>query len=472
MGEADRRTIRSGVAGVELMEAAGWAVANAIRSRFSPRRVVVLAGPGNNGGDGFVVARLLDRAGWPVRLALLGARHAHKGDAAIMAERWHGPIESLSLSALDGADLVVDALFGAGLSRPLEGKARAIVEAINRQGLACVAVDVPSGVEGDSGRILGAAPQAGLTVTFFRAKPGHHLRPGRDCVGELVVADIGIGEDVLAAIRPRGFANHPDLWSLPIPGPDSHKYKRGHALVVGGAAMTGAARLAARAARRVGAGMVTLASPASVAALYAGDQPGLIVHPMDSDTAIIALIKQRKISAAVIGPGLGTASEFKKRILSLLGLKLPMVLDADALTLFERDPKSLFAAIKGPVLLTPHEGEFRRLFPWSDDRLAAVRQAAKRSGAVVLLKGSDTVIAAPNGLALINEAPADLATAGSGDVLAGLACGLLAQGLDPLAAAGAASWLHAEAGRQAGAGLIAEDLVDYLPAILAKRRGA
>ncbi len=472
MGRADRAAIEGGVPGERLMEAAGRGVADAIVERWAPCPVVVLAGPGNNGGDGFVAARHLKAAGWPVRVALFGAVERLKGDAALNAGRWDGPLEPLSPGSLDGAALVVDALFGAGLARPLDGVPRAVVEALGERGSPVVAVDVPSGVDGDSGEIRGAAPEARLTVTFFRRKPGHLLLPGRVLCGEVLVVDIGIPDSVLDEIRPRTRENGPSLWAsrFPWPGPLDHKYRRGHTLVVGGAEMTGAGRLAARAALRIGAGLVTVAAPAEALAIYAASMAGLLTEPLGAPEDFGAVLERRRKTAYLIGPGNGVSGDTRDRALAALATGRPTVLDADALTVFEDDPPRLFEAIRGPVVLTPHEGEFRRIFPDlspADGRLARARAAAERAGAVVVFKGGDTVVAAPDGMAAINtNAPPELARAGTGDVLAGMTVGLLAQGMAPFDAARAAVWLHGEAARLFGPGLIAEDLPEQLPRVL------
>lgn len=471
MAGADAAAIAGGMPGLALMENAGAAVAREVRRRWPRQPVAILCGPGNNGGDGFVAARHLKEQGWPVRLALLGARDDLTGDAAANAARWTGAIAPLDATVFDGCGLVVDALFGAGLARPITGVAAAMIEAINARRLACVAVDMPSGVHGDTGEILGTAPRARVTVTFFRRKPGHVLYPGRALCGDTIVADIGIPEAVLADIGPKTFANAPALWHAQWPWPEAsaNKYSRGHAVIVGGAEMTGAARLAALGARRIGAGLVTLAVPASAFAVYAAGPPGTLVKPLagGGDRAFAAYIADARRNAMLVGPGAGVSALTKRRALAALKTGKAVVLDADALTAFAETPKALFKAIKGPCLLTPHEGEFRRLFPGSGDRLARARAAARKAGAVVLLKGPDTVVAAPDGRAAINEnAPAELATAGSGDVLAGLALGLMAQGMAPFEAACAAVWVHGAAAAVIGPGLIAEDLPDQIPAVL------
>ena len=482
---ADTAAAEHGVPGVALMENAGRAVAETVRAHHQPCPVVVLCGPGNNGGDGFVAARHLAAAGWSVRLALLGARDRLSGDAAHHAGLWDGAVEALDESAipglLGGAGLVIDALFGAGLSRPLEGAARAAVEAVNADGLPVAAVDVPSGVSGDSGALVGeVAVRAALTVTFLRKKPGHLLLPGRLLCGEVVVADIGIPETVLTGIAPQTFENGPALWSARYPWrrPDSHKYHFGHALILGGAVVTGAGRLAARAALRVGAGLVTVACTRETLPIYALSAPSVITAPVETEADYQALLADRRKNAVLLGPGNGVGPQTRGRALAALGAGKAVVLDADALTSFEARPSDLFEAIEGategPCVLTPHEGEFGRLFADRDgDKLARVRAAAALSGAVVLLKGADSVIAAPDGRAAINaNAPPELATAGTGDVLAGLIVGLLAQGMTSFDAACAAVWLHGETGAALGPGLIAEDLPEALPTVLRRLREA
>lgn len=307
MYRADALTIESGTPGEALMEAAGAAVTREISARWQTCPVVILCGPGNNGGDGFVIARLLDELGWPVRVGLLGNRDALHGDAAIMAGRWKGQVEPLSSGLLDGAGLVVDALFGAGLARPLEGTVRDLVEELGARSIPTVAVDVPSGVDGDTGGVLDTAAQAALTVTFFRRKPAHLMLPGRTLCGTVVVADIGINDAVLDEIEPTLFGNDPDVWlsRFPWPRSDGHKFDRGHAVVLGGARMTGAARLAARAARRVGAGLVSIACPNEVSSIYAASDPGTIVTALDGFGAFADLMADQRRNAVLIGPGGG-----------------------------------------------------------------------------------------------------------------------------------------------------------------------
>jgi len=469
MAEADRLTIASGVPGITVMENAGRAVADALSRRWSARPITVICGPGNNGGDGFVAARLLVERGWPVRLALLGTVAALRGDAAQAAARWQGAVAPLDLAALEGAALVVDGIFGAGLTRPVEGLAAAVIDAVNERQLPVVAVDVPSGVDGASGEVRGTASRAVLTVTFFRKKPGHLLLPGRDYCGETLLAQIGIPDTVLDKISPDAAANDPAWWlgGFPWPSLESHKYSRGHAVVAGGAVMTGAARLAARAAARLGAGLVTVAAAEAAFPIYASALTGVIVQPVKGLDDFRALLDDPRRNAALIGPGAGVGKETRDKALAIVGAGKRAVLDADALTSFSKNPDALFKAIRSPCVMTPHAGEFARLFDTAGSKLDQARRAARLSGAVILLKGADTVVAAPDGRATINEnAPPYLATAGSGDVLAGMVLGLLAQAMEPFAAAAAAVWIHGAAAYRFGPGLVSEDLLETVPPVL------
>lgn len=478
MAEADRLAAAAGVPSLTLMENAGRAVADAAAA-FNPRgHVVVLCGPGNNGGDGFAAAWCLKDRGCEVRVALLGARDRLKGDAAAMAARWKGGVAAASPKCLAGAGLIVDALFGAGLSRPLDGEARAIVEAANASGLPILAVDVPSGLSGDLGRPIegqgGVCVRATRTVTFFCKKPGHLLMPGRRFCGETTVADIGIPPSVLETIRPRTFENVPALWRrlYPWPKPEGHKYSRGHAVVVTGPAhATGAARLAARGALRVGAGLASVASPPGAVAVNAAHLTAIMVKPFDGAKGLSRLLSDKRLNAVAIGPGCGVGEGTQDLVAAVLGSGAASVLDADALTSFAENPSGLFGQLHERVVLTPHEGEFERLFPGllerGPTRLAAAREAARTARAILVLKGPDTVIAGPDGKAAINaNAPPWLATAGAGDVLSGFIAGLLAQHMPAFEAACAAVWLQGEAAARFGPGLIAEDLPEMLPAML------
>ena len=457
MARADAAALAAGMRTETLMEAAGRAVARAIRARFRPCRTLVLAGPGNNGGDGYVAARYLEHAGWPVAVAAL-APPSPSTAAAAAAARWNGPMVAFSAAEAARAGLVVDALFGAGLTRPL---APEIVDILRTVQAPLVAVDVPSGLDGATGQVLGHAPQAALTISFFRLKPGHLLLPGRALCGETLLADIGLPEALLEGIAPQCWRNYPSLWALPSLELSAHKYTRGHLTILAGANMPGAARLAASAARRLGAGLVTLhAENLELAAMLRADAPGQLV----SDATLDALLADARRKVWLAGPGLLPHEATRAAIRSVIDAGKILVADAGALMAAAEAPDLL----RGAAVITPHAGEFARLFgaPGAD-RLAATCTAAARLGAVVVLKGPDSIIAAPDGRVIINDnAPPSLATAGTGDILAGVIAALLAQGMTPFEAAAAAVWLHGVGAASGPPGLIAEDL----PALIAKAR--
>ena len=468
MTEADHAAVAAGIPGSQLMLNAGNAVVREIMRRWPPRAVTVLCGPGNNGGDGFVVAVALAQAGWPVRVALLGDRENLRGDARFHAARWSGGVEAVTPAAIDGAALVVDALFGSGLCRALDSPVVATLRAVAQRELPLVAVDVPSGVMGDTGESVGAAP-ATCTVTFARKKRGHALLPGRELCGDIVVADIGIPEAALESLSIDCWENDPALWRALLPRTKSsgNKYTRGHALLCGGYPMTGAARMAARAAARVGAGLTTIAVPDVAWSVYASALTSIMVQPLTPDGGLARLLSDSRYTALLIGPGAGVSDATRENALALLRTARPVLLDADAISVFASRAAELKQAIRGPCVMTPHEGEFARVFDIRGDKLSRARAAARQSGAIIVLKGADSVVAAPDGRAIINtNAPASLATAGSGDVLGGLILGLLAQGMDPYPAAAAGVWMHGAAAAAFGPGLLAEDLPDLVPAVL------
>jgi ADP-dependent NAD(P)H-hydrate dehydratase / NAD(P)H-hydrate epimerase len=468
MTEADRLAAAAGKSVFDLMESAGRAVAGEIARRWTPRPIAVLCGPGNNGGDGFVAALALSQSGWTVKLASLGAREELRGAALAHAKRWPGPVETLRPAAIEGAALVLDAIFGSGLNRPLDARVSETLALATQRCIPIIAVDVPSGVQGDSGAAQNAAA-AVCTVTFARKKPAHVLLPGRDLCGDVVVADIGIPDAVYGTLGIDTWENHPLQWlkEMPLPQFTANKYTRGHALVVGGYPMTGAARMAARAAARAGAGLTTIAVPEHSLPIYAAALTSIMVQPLTVEEDLDRLLGDSRYTACLIGPGAGVGGTTRARTLRILASGKAVLLDADAITTFAPHPEQLFEAIKGACVITPHEGEFKRLFSCDGDKLSRARTAARRSGAVIVLKGSDTVIAAPDGRAAINSnAPATLATAGSGDVLGGLILGLLAQGMEAFLAACAAAWMHGAAADAFGPGLLAEDLPDLIPAVL------
>jgi ADP-dependent NAD(P)H-hydrate dehydratase / NAD(P)H-hydrate epimerase len=479
MAQADRMAIAGGVPGTELMKRAGGAVAAAVASRHrAGSRVVVIAGPGNNGGDGFVAARLLAQRGFQVRLMLAGEFARLRGDAAIAAGQWTGPIEQAELSGFAEADAIIDALFGAGLDRAIEGSARSLIEGMNAQRAPVIAVDLPSGINGTSGAMMGSAVKAARTVTFFRKKPGHLLLPGRLYCGTVGVADIGIPDSVLGPIATKTFENTPELWlsHFPHPREAGHKYDRGHVVVASGPVWsTGAARLAARGALRTGAGLVTIASPREALAVNAAANLAVMVRPVDGAGELTNFLADRRLNAFAIGPGIGVGDATAEMVLAALSGERAVVLDADAITSFAGHPKDLARALlrrSNSTVLTPHEGEFSRYFGALEEktkigsRLERARLAAELTGAVIVFKGADTVVASPDGRAAIAaNAPPYLATAGSGDVLTGMVAALLAQGMPAFEAAAAAVWLHGEAAAAFGPGLISEDLPEVLPRI-------
>jgi len=455
---------RGGKTFFDLMQVAGGAVAKAVIQRFAPCRVLVLCGAGNNGGDGYVAAEALRKAGFAVRVGALAPVMAL--DAKRAAKAWQGMTLPLDDSLLDDTDLVVDALFGTGLTRPLEGTAAQVVRGLAARHLPVVCADMPSGIDGDTGRLLGLAPRAQVTVTFFRKKRGHALLPALGYCGETIVADTGMDATVLDEIAPRAAENDPALWEdlWPQPTREGHKYDRGHAVIFGGPLLTGASRLAARAAQRIGAGLVTLAAPREAWAVYAQAMESVMIAPYDTAVDAQKLLDDPKRNAVLIGPGFGTEEPRLAFVRDVLASGKPCVLDADALTLLARAPQNLSGLFHEKCVLTPHEGEFARLFGGAvdlkADKITRAGQAAALTGAVVLLKGADTVIAAPDGYVVVNiNAPPWLATGGAGDVLAGMIVGLLAAGMPPFAAACAAAFAHGAIATRHGPGLIAEDLV-------------
>ena len=492
------------VTGLELMERAGRGVVDAVFAMWpdlvqTAHRARVLCGPGNNGGDGYVVARLLREWGWLVDVVQFGDPAALPPDARTNHDRWLelGPVAPLASldHSLAGYDLAVDALFGTGLTRGLSGDLDAAVSVFASDhgpaGCRRVAVDLPSGLCSDSGRPLGPVAKCDLTVTFHTSKPGHYLGEGPNFCGRVQIADIGL------AARLRSFAAGPIAELVNKPGTNigkvnagaagkgsTHKYSHGHVLVLAGPpGRGGAARLAARGALRIGAGLVTLGCPAPALAENAAQLNAIMLREVDGPDDAAAILGDPRISAVALGPGLGVADAARALVGAVLKSERPAVLDADALTGFAEAPDRLFQKLHGDVVLTPHAGEFGRLFPDlleslkapphrgpAYSKLDAARAASARAGCTVLFKGADTVIAAPDGrcgvvAAVYDNAAPWLATAGSGDVLCGFIAGLLARGFEPFKAAATAAWLHVACARKFGPGLIAEDLPEMLPGV-------
>ena len=432
----------SGIAESQLIDNAGRAVAEEIVRRYGARKTVVLCGPGNNGKDGEVAARYLKQWGWPVEIS----------------------------NDVGKAELIIDALYGAGLNREFSNE---LAHKINSAGVPIISIDVPSGLDGNTGRPRGRCVKADLTITFFRKKPAHLLMPGRALCGEVVVADIGIPDTVLAEVNSQLWENTKP--ALPSFGNATHKFTRGHAVIISGPKLnTGASRLAASAALKIGAGLVTLAGNDDALLMQAAHVTAIMLAPIKSAMELSKLFTDKRMNAICIGPAAGISNQTRANVRAILGSGVAAVLDADALTSFAQNPTELFDLIheipNRAVIMTPHEGEFSRLFSdiegSQDAKHECALKAASRSGAIIILKGADTVIAHPDGRVTINtNAPPSLATAGSGDVLAGLVTGLLAQGMSAYSVACAAVWLHGEAANSHGPqGLTAETLLTFIGA--------
>ena len=467
MRAAEEDLFSKGTDSFDLMQRAGNAVAEFVHAKWPEGRIQVLCGPGGNGGDGFIAAAKLAKLWREVEVFCLVGKEALTGDAAKAAAEWDGEIKLLETALEAPHDIVLDALFGGGLSRPLDGIAAKLAE----RGGRVVSIDVPSGIDGESAKSLGPCFRAEGTITFAALRPAHVLLPGAAYCGGVFVADIGV------PVQTQLLENSPLLWgrNLPQPGQGSHKHARGHmAVVSGNAASTGAARLAGRAGLRAGAGLVTLLSPPDAVAVNASHLTAIMLKEVASAEQLRETIESA--STVILGPAAGINTGTRKNVECLLSTDAKAVLDADALTVFADDHDALYKQLRADDLITPHIGEFKRIFgdllETEVNKVEATRQAAQMAGCVVLLKGPDTVIAKPDGMAIVNtHATRWLATAGSGDVLAGIAGGLMAQGVDTFTAAAMASWLHGEAGRRVGAGLISEDLEAQLPDILSALHG-
>lgn len=472
MTKADAAAMAGGMQqGIQMMTMAGVAVACEIIRKFTPCPLLILCGPGNNGGDGFIAAQHLKKSGWPVRVACLVKRTALKNDAALAARQWDGEVESLNSNlSVHQVGLVIDAVFGIGFNRKLEPELVILFEKIKSRKIPVIAIDIPTGLDAATGAVNPGTLKAALTVTFCRKKTGQLLFPGKSYCGKIVVADIGITDQAITALGTTCFENDPALWrqNFPLPTHDSHKYTRGHALIYGGATRTGAARLAAAAAQKIGAGLVTIASPRECLPLYASYRASIMVDECNTPEDLKNILRDERKNALLVGPGAGAGDAVRQIVNTALSFNKSGVLDADIFSAYQSSPAELFEKLSPRYVLTPHEGEFDRLFgPMEGSKVERALKAAKISNAIVLLKGADTIIAAPDGVHIINtNAPPTLATAGSGDVLAGLITGLIAQGMPPFMAAAAAVWLHGEAAQRYGFGLVAEDIILQISQVL------
>lgn len=473
MAEADKLTIEGGYAGYDLMCNAGESFVDTIVQSMVFDHCFILCGPGNNGGDGFVIAKLLRDKGCMVTVASLVAVDQFKGDAAKAAQEWGQDVVLFKdVTGIADHALVIDAVFGTGFSRSLDEDVIRIFDLVRDGGHSVVAVDIPSGVDGNTGQADPHTLEADMSVTFFRKKLGHVLMPGMALCGDVNIRDIGIADDVVATTGWSVHENEPELWqdSLPFPSIDQHKYHRGHVVVLGGDHLTGAARLASEAAMRSGAGLCTIVSSAEATPIYRSGAAHVMVESFEARKDFAAHIKDERRNAIIIGPGAGLddVKELQKIVLAALATKKAIVLDADALSCFEGQADKLFKALHEQAVLTPHEGEFTKLFgELEGSKVERAGKAAEMTGAVILLKGPDTIIAGSNNVPVVNNhASPYLATGGSGDVLAGMIGGFLAQGVDPFDAACIASWMHGEASLQLGAGMVSSDLIEIIPDIL------
>ncbi|MCB2055474.1 MAG: NAD(P)H-hydrate dehydratase [Geminicoccaceae bacterium] len=461
----DAAVIEAGTPGTVLMEHAGRAVTREITRRFAPGRCIVLCGPGNNGGDGWVVARRLHSAGWPAVCAT-DPSWSPTGDAGAARRRYDGPVVDLHAVRPQEFDLAIDALFGAGLTRPLDEPVTGALRALESAGTPIVAVDVPSGVDGTNGDVLGFAPHAALTITFGSLKIAHALAPARAYCGDVVCRAIGIARRHYDALQDCPLHDQPAIWldAWPEDRAQDNKYDRGHVVVLGGpTSMTGAACMAARAAEHAGAGLVTIACDAASLPIYAAKLSSIMTHPLDTAEARDVFLADRRIAAFVVGPGAGVTAHTADALAAMLKTRKPIVVDADALTVIAQDRERLMPLLHDACVLTPHEGEFARVFAQEGTRLDRARRAAAEAACVLVLKGGDTLITAADGRLLINtSAPSTLAKAGTGDVLAGTIGGLLARGMPSLEAAGAGVWLHAASARHRGTLASATDLLPGL----------
>ncbi|MBL41089.1 MAG: bifunctional ADP-dependent NAD(P)H-hydrate dehydratase/NAD(P)H-hydrate epimerase [Rhodospirillaceae bacterium] len=471
MYDFDNKSIKLGITSLELMENAGRAVSDNIRKNYKKSHVLVICGNGNNAGDGFVVAKNLREANWPVKVMLINDTVFSK-DTSSMLERWgKNDLIKYSIDEIYSAEIIVDAIFGSGLNRPLNSFNLEVVSSINASKAKVISIDLPSGVNGETGDILNSAVIADSTVTFIRKKIGHLLLPGKQFCGEVYVENIGTQKSIIENFKFNYFENNPNIWSkgIKLPNLYSHKYQRGFSVINSGKlGSTNAAKLAAESALRIGSGVVAICCVRECINSFTASKSSLIIKESNNIVQFIQTISDPRCTAVLIGPGNGINDHTYNCVIEARKLMKPCVIDADAISVFKNKPNVLFDIIDQDCILTPHEGEFERIFPnLKGNKIERVKEASKISGAIIVLKGSDTLISSPDGRVIINScAPPTLATAGSGDVLAGIILGLLSQGTDPFLGTAAAVWIHSISARLFGFGLIADDLVDLIPKVL------
>ena len=477
MALADKAAIDGGTAGIELMENAGAAVAEILKTDIPDAdKILVICSIGNNGGDGFIAARLLREQQKDVTVFIAGDVSKISGDAKIAYDRLGQKALTGQIPDLRKFDALIDALFGAGLDRPITGEMAQIIETVKSSGKPVISVDLPSGIDGSNGQVMGCAIRARSTVTFFRYKPGHLLVPGKHHCGIRHLKQIGIPDKVLTKSLYSAFRNRPELWldNYPSLSADGHKYDRGHCLIISGPmASTGAARLMAGAALRSGSGLVTVASPSDALSVNASHLTSIMLRCADKPEDVQEILSDERFNCVALGPGMPADKHTMKMVEAVLEMKRNTVLDAGALSAFKDRGSDLFRTIRNSgstTVMTPHEGEYKSLFPADTEipsKLEKARSASDKSGAVVLLKGPDTVVASGAGRASISDnAPPWLATAGSGDVLSGIVAGLLAQGMPAFEAASAAVWMHGAAAQSLGPAMVSSDLDEGLKQII------
>jgi len=473
--DLDKKTIKKFISGYTLMENAGKVIFKIIKKKFKKqKKIKILCGPGNNGGDGFVVAKLLKEDGYlNINLFCLVTKKKLKGDAKLAAKKFGDNFKSFSNFKISSNDVVIDGIFGSGLKKNISGNLKKIIEKINLKKPYCISIDVPSGINGDTGQVQGVAVKSNDTITFTRKKIGHLLSPGKEYCGNIIVTDIGVNLEKLL-FKPHIFENHPDNWKNKFPWPNqkSHKYTRGFTLIICGEKMTGASRLAARGVARIGCGLLCLGVPKKSFDIYSIENPIALIETVDDENDLNNLLKDKRINTILIGPGLGINKKKLKLILKIIKEKKRIVvLDADAL---KNNFKKILSENKTKIVITPHDGEFTQVLKSLNikkkkNKLIAATEFVKKTKINLILKGNTTIICSQDGRISINTNTSPfLATGGSGDVLAGMITGLISQKMDIFNACCAAVWIHGEIARMKGPGLIAEDIPEMIPKVLKK----